>query len=264
MNIRFLGAHNTESQETGCICLLIDDVLAIDAGALTSGLSFPAQRALKAVLLTHRHYDHIRDMPNLAMNFYLSGSSISVYSTKDVYEALSSYLFDGRLYPNFLERPAENPTVRFTTVEPYSMEQIVCYSVLPVPVNHPVTTVGYQVTSPEGKALFYTADTGPGLEECWQHVSPQLLIIEVTLPNEQEESALKAGHMTPALLKQEMLTFRKVKGYLPEIVTVHMNPELQSEIETQLGDVAEALNTPVTLAYEGMQLELQAAGLRQD
>lgn len=256
MNIRFLGAHNIESQETGCICLLIDDVLAIDAGALTGNLSIPAQRSLKAVLLTHRHYDHIRDMPSLAMNFYLSGSSISVYSTRDVYEALSSYLFDGRLYPNFLERPAENPTVCFTTVEPYSMEQIAGYSVLPVPVNHSVTTVGYQVTSPEGKALFYTADTGPGLEECWQHVSPHVLITEVTLPDRFSEIALEAKHMTPALLKQEMQSFRKVKGYLPQIVTVHMNPELQSEIETQLKDVAEALGTPITIAYEGMQFEL--------
>ncbi|MBC8477029.1 MAG: lactamase [Dehalococcoidia bacterium] len=256
MNIRFLGAHNIESQETGCICLLIDDVLAIDAGALTSSLSFAAQRALKAVLLTHRHYDHIRDVPSLAMNFYHSGTSVCVYSTKDVYETLSSYLFDGRLYPNFLERPAENPAVRFTIMEPYSIEQIAGYSVLPVPVNHSVTTVGYQVTSPEGKALFYTADTGPGLEECWQHVSPRVLITEVTLPDRFSEIALEAGHMTPTLLKQEMLTFRKVKGYLPEIVTVHMSPEMEDEIRIQIKDVAETLGTPITIAYEGMQLQV--------
>lgn len=256
MNIRFLGAHNIESQETRCICLLIDDVLAIDAGALTSSLSFAAQRALKAVLLTHRHYDHIRDIPVLAMNFYHSGTSISIYSTKDVREALSSHLLNGELYSKFLERPEENPTVRFTIVEPYRTELIAGYSVLPVPVNHPVTTVGYQVTSPEGKALFYTADTGPGLEECWQHVSPRVLITEVTLPDRFSEIALEAGHMTPTLLKQEMLIFRKIKGYLPEIVTVHMSPELEDEIKIQIKDVAETLGTPITIAYEGMQLQV--------
>lgn len=256
MNIRFLGAHNIESQETGCICLLIDSVLAIDAGALTGNLSIPAQRSLKAVLLTHRHYDHIRDIPVLAMNFYHSGTSVCVYSTKDVREALSSHLLNGELYSKFLERPAENPTVRFTIIEPYSMEQIAGYSVLPVPVNHPVTTVGYQVTSPEGKAMFYTADTGPGLEECWRHVSPQVLITEVTLPDRFSEIALEAGHMTPALLKQEMLTFREIKGYLPQIVTVHMTPELEDEIRVQIKDVAETLGTSITLAYEGMQLQV--------
>ena len=150
----------------------------------------------------------------------------------------------------------ENPTVRFTIVEPYRTEQIAGYSVLPVPVNHPVTTVGYQVTSPEGEALFYTADTGPGLEECWRHVSPRVLITEVTLPDRFSEIALEAGHMTPTLLKQEMLTFRKIKGYLPEIVTVHMSPELEDEIRIQIKDVAETLGTPITIAYEGMQLQV--------
>ena len=257
MNVCFPGAHNIESRETGFSCVVIDDVLAIDAGALTASMSFSAQRALKALLLTHRHYDHIKDTPSLAMNFYLSGGSIGVYGTKEVCEDLSNYLFDGRLYPDFRERPPDNPAVRFTIVEPYRTEQVAGYAVLPVPVNHSVPTVGYQVTSPEGATLFVTGDTGPGLGECWQHVSPQLLVIELTLPDEQAEFARMAGHMTPAFLKEEMIAFREARGYLPQIVTVHMNPELEEEIEIELDEVAEALNTPITLAYEGMRLELQ-------
>ena len=76
MNIRFLGAHNCESQNSRCACLLIDDILAIDAGGLTSSLSFPAQQNLKAILLTHQHYDHIKDIPTIAMNFGLSEATI--------------------------------------------------------------------------------------------------------------------------------------------------------------------------------------------
>ena len=256
MNVCFLGAHNIESQDTGHSCLVIDGRLAIDAGALTSRLSFSDQRALKAVLLTHRHFDHIRDTPGLAMNFYLSGGSIGMYCTKEVYEDLTSYLFDGRLYPDFRQRPPDSPAVRFTIVEPYRTEQVAGYAVLPVPVNHSVPAVGYQVTSPEGETLFVTGDTGPGLEECWHHVSPQLLVIEVTLPNEQAEFARTAGHMTPAFLKEEMLAFQRIRDYLPQIVTVHMSPESEEDIDSQLDEVAEALNTPITLAYEGMRLEL--------
>jgi len=256
MNICFLGAHNIESRDTGHSCLVIDGTLAIDAGALTSSLSFIDQRALKALLLTHRHFDHIRDMPSLAMNLYLSGGSIDVYCTQEVYEDLTNYLLDGRLYPDFRERPAGNPAVRFAVVEPYRAEQVAGYTVLPVPVRHSVPAVGYQVTSVEGKTVFVTGDTGPGLEECWQHVSPQLLVIEATLPNEEAEFARMAGHMTPHLLTEEMCAFRKAKGYVPQIVTVHMNPESEEQISIQLDEVAEALNTPVTLAYEGMQLEL--------
>ncbi len=80
MNIRFLGAHNCEWPKTRLISLLIDDVLAIDAGALTSSLSLEGQQKIKAILLTHQHYDHVRDIPTLAMNLFLSGATTKVYS----------------------------------------------------------------------------------------------------------------------------------------------------------------------------------------
>ncbi|MBI2287607.1 MAG: MBL fold metallo-hydrolase [Chloroflexi bacterium] len=89
MKVQILGAHNCESQNTRLVSLLVDDRLALDAGGLTSSLSFPAQQQLKAVLLTHQHYDHIRDIPALAMNFYLSRTAIDVYATSLVYDALS-------------------------------------------------------------------------------------------------------------------------------------------------------------------------------
>ncbi|MFC1984788.1 MBL fold metallo-hydrolase [Chloroflexota bacterium] len=256
MDIKFLGTHKCESQNTKFISLLIDDSLALDAGGLTSSLSFPAQQKLKAILLTHQHYDHIRDVPAIAMSFYLLGATINVYSTLPVYDALSSYLLDDKLYPNFLEQPQGNPTIRFTTIEPHKTEQIEGYRILAVPVNHSVPTVGYQITSSDGKVLFFTGDTGPGLAECWQHVSPRLLIIEVTAPNTYEEFGKESGHLTPGLLKQELTLFRKLKGYLPQVVIVHMDPFLEKEIEAEMAVVAEELNNPITMGYEGMQLSL--------
>ena len=47
MDIKLLGTHNTESRDTRLVSLLIDGVLAIDAGALTSSLSFEDQLKLK-------------------------------------------------------------------------------------------------------------------------------------------------------------------------------------------------------------------------
>lgn len=256
MNIKFLGAHNCESQNSKFISLLIDDTLAIDAGGLTSSLSLQAQQKIKAILLTHQHYDHIRDVPAIAMNFYLCGTTINIYSTQPVYNALTTYLLDGKLYPKFLEQPQGNPTIKFTIIEPYQTEQIEGYNVLAVKVNHAVPTVGYQITSPDGKVVFYTGDTGPGLADCWQNVSPQLLITEVTVTNNYEEFAKESGHLTPSLLKQELTSFREVKGYLPQVVVVHMNPGLEEEIKSEIATVAKALNSSITLAHEGMQLHL--------
>ncbi|MFC1940349.1 MBL fold metallo-hydrolase [Chloroflexota bacterium] len=256
MDIKLFGAHNCESRDTNFVSLLIDDSLALDAGGLTSGLSFPAQQKLKAILLTHQHYDHIRDVPAIAMNFYLSAATINIYSTLPVYDILSSYLLDGKLYPNFLERPQGNPVIKFTVIEPYKVEQVEGYSILAVPVNHPVPTVGYQVTSSDGKVLFFTGDTGPGLADCWERVSPQLLIIEVTAPDSYEDFGRESGHLTPGLLKQELTLFQKLKGYLPQVVLVHMNPFLEEKIKAEIATVAEELDHPITMGYAGMQLSL--------
>ena len=256
MEIRFLGAHNTESKETKCISLLIDDTLAIDAGGLTSSLSLEAQQKLKALLLTHYHYDHIRDIPALAMNLFLDGGTINIYSTAPVFEAVSSCLLDGKLYPKFMEMPPAKPTVSFTIIEPHQVVPIDGYEVMAIPVEHPVPTFGYQITSPRGKSLFYTGDTGPGLSECWRHVSPQLLITEVTAPNQYEDFAYQSGHLTPSLLETELARFQEIKGYLPQIVLVHMNPRLEKEIAAEISAVAASLGSQITLAYEGMQIRL--------
>ena len=256
MEIQVLGAHNCESQSSKFISLLIDDTLAIDAGGLTSSLSFEAQRKLRAILLTHQHYDHIRDVPAIAMSLYLQGNTITIYSTQPVYDAVSSHLLDGKLYPKFLEQPQQEPTIKFTIIEPYKLESIAGYSILAVPVNHSVPTVGYQITSPDGKIVFFTGDTGPGLTACWQCVSPQLLIAEVTAPNRYEEFAKESGHLTPSLLEQELVSFRELKGYLPQVALVHMNPDLETEIAGEIATVAQALSNPITLAYEGMRLRL--------
>ncbi len=254
MKIQILGAHNCEAQNSKLISLLIDDILAIDAGALTSSLSFPAQQKLKAILLTHQHYDHIRDIPTIAMNRFLQGAGINIYAILPVCDAVATHLLDGKLYPNFLEQPQEKPTIKFTIIEPYQTEQIEGYRIFAVPVNHSVPTVGYQITSPDGKVVFYTGDTGPGLASCWEKVSPQLLITEVTAPDRYEEFGRESGHLTPTLLKQELTVFRELKSYLPRVVVVHMNPYLEKEIAAEIAVVAEDLNSPITLAYEGMRL----------
>ena len=256
MNIQVLGAHNCEAQEYKLGSLLIDGVLALDAGGLTSSLSLSAQRKLKAILLTHRHYDHIRDVPALAMNFLLDKNTIMVYSIPVVHEALATHLMNDWLYPNLLERPPGKPAIQFSVMEPGKNRHIEGYDIMTVEVKHSCPAVGYQVTSPDGKAVFYTGDTGPGLADCWEHVSPHLLIMELTAPDRYEDFAREKGHLTPKLLKEELISFRKLKGYLPRVVLVHMNPRLEREIADEIADVARALGTSINLAYEGMQLAL--------
>jgi ribonuclease BN (tRNA processing enzyme) len=259
MNIRFLGAHNNESKETRPACLLIDNFLALDAGGLTSSLTLDEQLAIKALLVTHHHYDHIKDIPMLSMNFYVKNAKLKVYSIRSIYEVLK-YLFEypGKFYLNFLEHPPEKPTIFFTDIEPLKPFSIESYDILAVPVEHSVPAVGYQIISPEGRKVFYTGDTGNGLQDCWQHTSPDLLIIEVTAADGYINTAREVKHLTPTLLKEEMVSFRKIKGYLPKIITIHMFPQSQEEeqIKAELKQVAAELNTSIVPSYEGMQITL--------
>lgn len=259
MNIRFLGAHNSESKNTRAVSLLIDEKLALDAGGLTSGLSFQEQLAVKALLVTHHHYDHIKDIPMMGMTFHVNNTQLNLYSIQSVREALT-YIFryPGKFYTNFLEHPPENPTIKFTTIEPLKQVSIEGFDILAVPMKHSVPSVGYQITSSTGECFFYSGDTGAGLEECWQHISPTLLVIEVTAANGYVNSAREVSHLTPVLLEGEMAAFRKIKGYLPQIITVHMFPHSpeKERIEAELKQVAGKLNASITLAYEGMQVML--------
>ena len=256
MDIRILGAHNCESMTSSCVCFLIDGTLAIDAGGLTSSLSIQEQQKINAVVLTHQHFDHIRDIPGIALNLFRCGASIQVYSTAVVCDIVKTHLLNGKVYPQFQKIPEAKPTVHFNVVEPFEPQKVDGHSILAVPVNHFGITVGYQVSDKHGKAIFYTADTGPELSDCWRHISPQLLIIDVTLPNDHEEFAIKTAHLTPFLLEQELISFRECKGYLPRVIAVHMDTSLEAEIKKELAAVSKKLDIPITLAYEGMRLRI--------
>ncbi len=256
MKIEILGAHNILSRDTRCISLLIDDVLAIDAGTLAASLSFAAQRRLRAVLITHQHLDHVRDIPALGMNFMLFESSLDVYTTAPILEALRSHLLDDVLYPDFTQKPPPKPALRFRMVENGREETIAGYRVLPVAVNHAVPATGYQVTSPEGKKVFYSSDTGPGLADCWRQVRPDLLLIEVTALNKYVDFARESGHLTPSLLQGELEAFAEINGYLPQVVTVHTNPLDEKGIRAELAAAARALKTTIGTGREGMRIDL--------
>jgi len=255
MKIRFLGAHNCETKDSRLVSLLVDDVLAIDVGGLTSGLSWEAQHKIKAVLLTHQHYDHVRDIPTLAMNLFLGGSQTTIYSIPKVFEVLEKHLLNDVIYPDFRYKSPDKPTIKFSVVEPNKPQKILDYDVLAVPVKHGVPTVGYQLGA-GGKTFFYTSDTGQGLAESWQYVSPQLLITEVTASNKYTEWAVDGGHLTPSLLQRELEEFRKLKGYLPPVLIVHMSPHLEKDIAAEVAAMSKDLGASVTLAHEGMEISL--------
>jgi len=256
MIIRFLGTHNAESKNTRLVSFLIDDVLAVDAGSLASELTFTEQKKIKAILLSHGHYDHIRAVPAFAFNN--SDRTTTVIATPKTLEILSSHLINGVVYPKFTSEASflRKVTLQLVPMELFKRQNIEGYEVMAVPVRHNLDGIGFEITSGDGKTLFYTGDTGPGLSSVWGNISPQLIIADVTWPNSLANAGKDAGHLCPEMLKEELIEFRRVNGYLPKVAVLHMSPQYEPEIEGEIGEVAKLLGTSIDITHEGEELIL--------
>lgn len=256
MELRILGAHNAESKDTRMESHLIDGVLVLDAGGLTRSLSFEEQLGIRAVILSHRHFDHVRDLLPLGLTLRNTGLTVDVYAIEDTVKFVTDKLLDGSLYPDFLSYPSpENPVFRLHTVEFYKEFRVLDYTLMAVPVPHAVPAAGFLISLDDTK-LFYTGDTYKGLSDAWDHVSPGILLTEVTFGSEEEERAAVAGHLTPRLLEESLVAFQNKLGYFPRVIVAHMSPPWEATIRAELKEVEARLGIDILITSADTRVEL--------
>ena len=235
---------------------LIDGVLALDAGSLTRSLTQDELGGIRAIILSHRHFDHVKDLLPLGIAVRNEGITIDVYAIQDTVDAVTDTLMNGRLFPDFLSSPSpDEPTFRMHSVAFYQPFETLGYEAIAVPVPHSVPAAGFQVTH-SGVSLFYTGDTGRGLAAAWEHVAPDVLLTEVTFGNENEAGARAAGHLTPALLTDELAKFNEIHGRAPKIVVSHINPAWEAAVRRELAEITEATGQQFTIAQADMTIDL--------
>jgi ribonuclease BN (tRNA processing enzyme) len=254
MQVHILGAHQGESREMRFMSILIDGKLAIDAGGLTSALSIEEQLGIEAVLITHQHYDHIKDLPVLAHNIWET-KSLEIYATYNTRQMLERHLFNDEIWPSMRKDASGYHRIIYHSVEPDRQFSLLGYKILAVSMPHSVPTVGYRVEK-NGKSMFYTADTRGDGNPVWSSTRPDLLIIETTSSNRSDAEAARFHHMTPLSLAQELRAFHDQQGYYPRTVCVHINPKHDAEIREELARLSEELNADISAAHEGMVIEL--------
>lgn len=262
MQLRVLGAHNVETRHTRMESHLIDGVLALDAGSLTRSLTQDELRGIRAVILSHRHFDHVKDLLPLGMSVRNPGVTVDVYAIQDTVDAVTDTLMTGRLFPDFLSTPSvEEPTFRMHAIPFYEPFRVLGYEVVAVPVPHSVPAAGFQIADGSVR-LFYTGDAGRGLGEAWSHVAPDVLLTEVTFGNENEAGARAAGHLTPKLLMDELARFRREHGRVPQIVVSHINPAWEGAVRSELAQITAESGQAFRVADADMNLELGPSSLQ--
>ena len=257
MKLRVLGAHNVESRHTRMESHLVDGVLALDAGSLTRALTPDEQRGIRAIILSHRHFDHVKDLLPLGIAIRNEGVTVDVYAIQDTIDAVTDTLMSGRLFPDFLNSPsADAPTFRMHSVDFYQPFEVLGYRAMAVPVPHSVPAAGFSLAS-ESVSLFYTGDTGKGLSAAWEHVGPDVLLTEVTFGNDNEAGARASGHLTPNLLMDALGEFGERHGRMPHVLVSHINPPWEDAVRRELAEITRESGQRFVVTEADMTFDLR-------
>jgi ribonuclease BN (tRNA processing enzyme) len=236
MKIKVIGCSGAEFPGHNAPGFLLNDEILFDAGSFTSVMNEKAQFKLRNIFITHAHIDHIRSIPFLADNIVMGKKQIKIriFSISPVIKTIKRHLFNDAVWPDFTIIP--NPTdailnlVNLKVAEPIDINS---YTITPYKVNHTVPAVGYLTEDTKGKSFFYTGDMGPS-PQTWERMNSKrlhCLIIDVSFPNSMNELAKKTGHLTPELLREELLTMKQ----LPENVCItHPKPQYFKTIKKEL------------------------------
>jgi 3',5'-cyclic-nucleotide phosphodiesterase len=235
MDLRIIGCHGGETPRHRTSSFVLDDRLAIDAGALTSGMELKAQCALEAVLVSHAHLDHIRDLATIADNRAQNQCKpLIIAGTKETIKLLQKHFFNGKLWPDFTKIPsASKPTIAYLVLKPEQKTKIAGFTVRSILVSHTIECCAFIVEGKDG-AIAYSGDTGP-TKRLWEVLNEvdnlKAMLMEVSFPNTEQRVATLSGHHTPQTLGPEMKKYKNAKE-LPTLL-YHIKPVFEGQVERE-------------------------------
>jgi 3',5'-cyclic-nucleotide phosphodiesterase len=235
MDLKVIGCHGGETPKHRTSAFVVDNRLAIDAGALTSGLDLDAQCALEACLVSHAHLDHVRDLATIADNRIQRGAPpLLVIGTRPTLSVLKKHFFNDTLWPDFTKLPTPDaPTIVLRAVKPEVPFDVCGYRVRAVQVSHTIDCAGFVLEGPDG-ALGYTGDTGP-TDRFWELLDStpdvRAVLAEVSFPNAERRLATVSGHHTPETLAVDLKKLAKPKD-VPTLL-YHIKPSFQARVEKE-------------------------------
>lgn len=213
---------------------LLNDSLAIDAGAIAIGLTKEEQLRIRSVIITHGHLDHTLSLPLFLTDLMDDiREPVKIYATQSDYEAILHHLFNPRVWISVdLLRNEHTQLISPQRIESGKSFYAEGLKVTPIPVSHTVLTHGLLVEE-DRCALLFTSDTS-ATESIWKKTADlenlKAVFIDVSFPSRLTHLARTSGHHTPATLLEELPKINPGA----EIYAIHLKAAYRDEIEAEL------------------------------
>lgn len=212
------------------VSFLVNEEIAIDAGAVGLLADLARQQRIRHIFLTHEHLDHIASLPILLENTYQPGSRpVELLAAGDMLDLLHRDFFNGRVWPDFFElSDGDDRFLTCTRLEPLQGVERSGLVVTPVPVSHAVDTLGFLVDDGRS-AVAFPSDTGP-TEAIWDVLRScdhlRAVFLETSFPSRLRELADECGHLCPETFVGE----RKKLARSVRWIIVHRKAAFADEI----------------------------------
>jgi ribonuclease BN (tRNA processing enzyme) len=238
MKLRILGCSGGIGGNLRTTSLLLDHDVLIDAGTGVGDLSLAEMCAINHVFVTHSHLDHIACLPLLIDSVgFMRDQPLVIHATEETLVILKEHVFNWEIWPDFSEIPnLHQPLLRYERIALGETADMGGRKITPLPANHVVPAVGFQIES--GKtSLVFTGDTTT-CDALWEAVNRirnlEYLIVETAFSNTEKELAIVSKHLCPSLLNEEL---GKLK-LDPKIYITHLKP---GEVELTMQEISECV-----------------------
>lgn len=214
---------------------LVNDTVAIDAGALGLMPDVDRQRCVRDVFLSHSHIDHIASLPIFLDNVYEYGRPcVCVHASPQTIATLRSDLFNERLWPDLIRLSREESAfLELKPIEAGETIRIGSLSIRGIWLNHVIPTLGFIITEDDRTSVAIVSDTGP-TEEIWQELDrspgPRAVFLDISFPNRLCWLGEKSKHLCPQLAAHEVAKVRSPVDWQ----IIHIKPAFHDEIVNEL------------------------------
>lgn len=238
MRLRVLGCSGGVGGNLRTTSLLLDHDVLIDAGTGVGELSLAEMCMIDHVFVTHSHLDHIACLPLLIDSVgFMRDKPLVIHATDETLAILRKHIFNWEIWPDFAEIPSlHQPILRYERIVLGTTTEIGGRKLTPLPVNHIVPAVGFQIENANA-SLVFSGDT-TSCDALWEAVNRignlKYLIIETAFSNAEKDLAIISKHLCPSLLADELCKLK----LNPEIYITHLKP---GEIELTMQEIGECV-----------------------